>query len=388
MTRHVRSVLANKLLFPVIGTALGLLVPAPVPALAAGAGVTSISTPAAASTTTSTTTPTTTPTAAPTATPTATNSASNRRGVEAGRPSIADHLVCLDVPGARRTHFLIGSAHFGLRTPVTLGPRLQQAIAASHIVTFETVLSGTRIEAEAIRQASVPLGKRQPGLSPTLAARLDEDLGRLLGDAGRRWRESSPLQIYVALTTLILRNGGVDIARLTPSLDERIRHAALDADKALAMLEKPADQIRIFNEASIEVWEKVFTGMLDTIACQSCSVDAVGLVDSLSSRLLAGDWAGVHRLAAEAVDGELVARTSAVRDPVLASRILERVRAAGDQAELFVLGAAHVADPDGLLARLREQGIGIRDGCDVAEGGVAAEPFRPTDQAPSRTRPD
>lgn len=287
-------------------------------------------------------------------------------------PMTADHLICLRIPGAAATHYVVASYHVGWRLPVALGPRLRRAIESSAVIAFESLATGTSLEAQAVRQVSPPIGRLEPGLSRDLTARLDQALVAGLGEQARRWQQSSPLQVYTALAQLTMKAAKVDRSTLRPSLDEWIRQYAIDHGRALASLESLTFQVRVFNEAPTAVWEDTLGRMLSTATCEACQGEHLSVLDNLFQHIVAGDWPEVNAIAARAEDGALIRQTSPRRDPEIAAAMVRRARDAGPRSELYVLGGIHVADPEGTVALLRRQGVGVEEGCEVrhpASGG-------------------
>ena len=277
---------------------------------------------------------------------------------------VANHVTCLTVPGVTARQFLVGGYHLPLDIGIELGPNLKAAVDASGTIVFESYRTGSSQERETIAKAARRIDQLDPPLSSVLDQELDDALRAASGGEVVGWRSLSPIDLWLLLSKLI--GASAQAPPSEPDIDQLIRSYGISKGKPLGRLETPAEQYRLLTTVpSTRIWDNAFRKQLNSLNCQSCAAAAAIKTRDFMTEIIDGNWTKVRQLAdsKDWSDAELHLAVSKVRDPILASRILNKSRSKSDRSSLFVIGGAHVLP---VLERLREASVEVEERCSVA----------------------
>ena len=266
----------------------------------------------------------------------------------------ADAPFLWEAQGAAARHFFLGSVHMLPETAYPLPAALESAYAASKAVVFEADLAQLAAPELQGRMLGAAKEDRPGGLRAQLGKPLYSKLQKraeILGmpvpvcDGFRAWFCALTLELYA------LQQAGFEAQR---GIDQYFYSKARDDGRPIAGLETPAQQLALF------------TGMPDAM---SASLLAATLDEhttaSQSPEEFVRLWRSGDVEALETIVSQLRRRHADVYARLLADRnrawlpqLLERLN--GDQPTLVVVGAAHFAGPDGLLALLKARDFELK----------------------------
>ena len=279
--------------------------------------------------------------------------------IAAGKPSpggeerIAAPLLW-QVQGTKAVHYLIGSVHMLPASAYPLPAPLESAYAATRGLVLEADLAGLNAPELQGRM----LGAAKDDSSGGLKSRIGDTLYRKLQQRAAAMGVPGPLcddfrAWFCALTLELI---GMQRAGFGAEygVDQHFFDRAREDGRAVTGLESPEQQLALF----IEMPETMSTNLLAATLDETTS-------ESQNPEELLRIWR----------EGDLPALEKMLKDlrrqyPGVYARLLaDRNRAwipkltalfGSDAPQLVIVGAAHFAGPDGLLALLKEKGVSVR----------------------------
>lgn len=257
-------------------------------------------------------------------------------------------------PGAKATHYFLGSVHMLPESAYPLPPALEQAYAASRALVFESDLAelgGAELQG---RMLGAARETRPGGLAARIGAPLYRKLQKHAGRLGmptpvcesfRAWFCALTLELYA------LQQAGFDGQR---GIDQHFYARARDDGRPTAGLESGAQQLELFTGMSDALSLELLAATLDESTATSQSPD------ELLRLWRSGDVAALEKVLAQLRrrHAEIYERLLAARNRAWLPQLAARLN--GDEPTLVIVGAAHLAGPDGLPALLKAQGFALQ----------------------------
>lgn len=258
-----------------------------------------------------------------------------------------------EIQGAKAKHYLMGSVHLLPATTQPLPAALESAYAKAKGVAFESDLASLadpKSQLAMFNAAMAPNGLR-PLVSKETYERLQKTAGELGMPLANTCDPYKPWFCAMTLEIFAYQHAGFQSEY---GLDQFFFSRALEDGKPIRWLEEPQAQIDLFATMSDKLGEQFLAATLDEQADESQTPE------------------GLLRMWRNGDMGELekMIRDMKARQPQAYARMLaERNRAwmpklekilASDNTQLIVVGAAHSAGPDGLLALLKAKGYDVR----------------------------
>jgi uncharacterized protein len=258
-----------------------------------------------------------------------------------------------EIQGAKAKHYLMGSVHLLPASTQPLPAALENAYAKSKGIAFESDLASLadpKSQLAMFNAAVAPNGLR-PLVSKEVYERLQKtahDLNMPLADTCdpyKPWFCAMTLEIFAYQQAGFQSEYG---------LDQFFFSRALEDGKPVRWLEEPQAQIDLFAKMSDKLGEQFLASTLDE------QTDDNQNPEGLLRMWRNGDMAELEK----------ITRDMKAHQPQAYARLLvERNRAwmpklekilASDNTQLIIVGAAHSAGPDGLLALLKAKGYDVR----------------------------
>jgi len=253
---------------------------------------------------------------------------------------------------AKATHHFIGSVHLLPQQAQPLPPALERALDASAVLVFESDiarLSDADAQAEMLSSARSSRGI-QSEIDPALYRRLqqrlrDMSLSDVLCDAFRAWFCSMKLEIMH-----FMQQG----FRPELGIDQQLFDRAAQQGKAVRWFEPLEKHLGLFTGMTPHMSVEFLASTLD-------EMDA----GQASPQQLLQLWQDNDLSAVEKMLRQMKAEHPLVYERLLAGRNRNwlpqlRTLLQGDQPVLVVVGAAHYAGPEGLLALLKARGFALQ----------------------------
>jgi uncharacterized protein YbaP (TraB family) len=291
------------------------------------------------------------PAPAPTPTPTAGAAASAIAPVNPADLSPAPFLWA--VKGGSVTHYLLGSVHLLPKLAHPLPAALEDAYAKADTLVFESDLGA--LDAPDMQRAVLAAARSQTAslrddIPPELYARVQaharrDGLPDNVCDPYAAWFCAMTFEIFS------LRQLGFDAAL---GLDQHFYERALGDNKAIAWFEAPARHLQLFTDMNAEVARRFLAATLDEDDKPDQRPAA------LLKAWLTGDIAFIDQLDVDfkrdypAVYDRLLAARNRAWLPNLAARLHS------PDAQMIIVGAAHLVGPDGLVNALRQRGFDVQ----------------------------
>ena len=269
-----------------------------------------------------------------------------------GASADADAPFLWQVQGPKTTHYLLGSVHLLPDGSDELPAGIQDAYDASNGVVFETDIGA--IEQPQVQIAMLAAARSQQGLKAEIGEKMYAQLSRHAAHIGMPVSACDPFRPWFCAMTLEVfsyRKAGFSGDN---GIDKQIYGWAHEDGKDVRWLEAPAAHIGLFTGMSDALAREFLASALDDSAGDSGDDPAellrawknndVGAIESLDKQLKAG-YPGVYQ--------HLLAERNRAWMPLL-KRLLD-----GGDAQLVVVGAAHLVGPDGLINALRARGYKV-----------------------------
>lgn len=267
-------------------------------------------------------------------------------------------LFLWEVQGPKARHYLVGSVHLLPPSAYPLPPAFDAAYAAAEGLVFETdiaELATPEVQGRllaAAREGRPIRAQIKPALYDKLARRARE-IGMPVEtcDGFKPWFCALSLELFAVQRAGFEAENGVD--------QHFFNRAAADG-KPVTWLESPETQAGFFTAMPEALSTQLLAATLDE------ATDTSQDPDELLGIWKNGDLRALDALVRELKSRypELYARLFANRNKAWVPRLAELFK--GDRPQLVVVGAAHYAGPDGLLALLKSAGLNARP--------VSAEP--------------
>lgn len=256
------------------------------------------------------------------------------------------------IKGPQATHYLLGSVHMLPAESQPLPQALETAYAKAKGLVFETdlaALSDPKTQMKMLTAASAPQGI-QPLIAKSLYQKLVQRLAALEMPLGATCEPYRPWFCAMTLEVLSFERAGF---KPQYGLDQVFYLRARDDNKTINWLEAPAAHL------------KLFTDMPDKLASEFLSVTLDELSDAQQSpQEMFRMWRDNDVAALEKITLEMKAQQPGAYARLLSGRSRAwmeslRTRLSSADSQLIVVGAAHTAGPDGLLALLKKAGFEI-----------------------------
>ncbi len=252
-----------------------------------------------------------------------------------------------------RTLYLGGTCHYLRAADLPLPPEFDAAFARASVVCFETDLAqlqSPETQQTLLAQALFTDGMK---LSDTLSPEAWQAVQGWAAKAGLPAAQLQSFKPWMVMMTIM----GVELQRLgfTPEgVDQQFQRKAVAARKRLAQLETVEEQIGFVTnlgagqESDLIVATLADLARLPAVLRDTVAAWRVGDLEKLDAMLSAEmrrDYPGVH--------ATLISNRNQAWLPKLETML------AGEPTEFVLVGAAHLAGDDGLIALLRRKGCRI-----------------------------
>lgn len=273
-------------------------------------------------------------------------------GTRAAEPAASPSPFLWQVTGDKTTHFLLGSVHLLPKAADRLPPGIQQAYASADALIFESdieALSSRDNTATMIASAKAPRGLGSEVDADTLAkvrARMvDLKMPAALCESYRPWFCALSLELFAYQRAGFRGEFG---------LDRQLYDAARRAKRPVAWFEEPKAHLNLFTTMSEPLSRQFLAAALsernpnddEPVEMYRAWRDnnTERMADAVAE--LKHDYPDVHE--------HLLVRRNRAWLPELKRRL------ASPQRQMFVVGAAHLIGPDGLIASLEAAGYTVR----------------------------
>ncbi|PTU31233.1 TraB/GumN family protein [Stenotrophobium rhamnosiphilum] len=271
-----------------------------------------------------------------------------------------------EIQGAKAKHYLMGSVHLLPASTQPLPAALENAYSKASGVAFESdlaTLGEPQSQMAMFNAAAAPNGLRSL-ISKEVYERLQKgarDLNMPLADTCEPYK---PWFCAITMEIFAFQRAGF---KAEFGLDQFFFTRALKDGKPIRWLEEPQAQIDLFAKMPDKLGEQF---LISTLEEQG---DADQNPEGLLRTWRDGDLTELEKLAREMKthQPQAYARLLSDRNRAWMPK-LEKILAS-DKVQLIIVGAAHNAGPDGLLALLKAKGYDVRA---VSTEASKAEPAR------------
>lgn len=263
------------------------------------------------------------------------------------------HMVWEISNGEATAGYLLGSVHYMKRDAYPLDSVYQQAFEAADVVAFEVDLDSLQAEAQTL---FISMGTYQDEttlsgvLSDSTWTALEARLASL-GIPAAQMQRFEPWAMAFTVTALELQRAGYS---QESGIDRHFFDRATEAGKTVVGFESPTEQLRYFDEMSVD---------LQTAYLRYSLQDAERTLQQFD-KMVAAWQAGDADQLTDLVQGELRGRFPRLYETIVVERnrkwmpqITELLES--DDIPLIVVGAGHIAGPEGLVTLLRETGYAV-----------------------------
>ncbi|NKF21058.1 TraB/GumN family protein [Solimonas marina] len=279
------------------------------------------------------------------------------------------------------THYLLGSVHLLPEAAHPLPAALERAYAHASTVVFESDLAS--LDAPDMQRAVLAAARLHgETLRDELSPALYERVQRHAREFGLPAEVCDPYAAWFCAMTFeifSLQQGGFAASL---GLDQHFFERASADNKQIDWFEAPAEHLKLFTEMSPKLAGSFLQATLDEDG------DPRQEPEALFQAWRSGDVAYVEALDAQMKeeDPALYERLIAARNRAWMPNLSARLKSS--EAQMIIVGAAHLVGPDGLVSALRNRGFDVRA---VAPGADAAKPTPPvaatTSKAPPKPTP-
>lgn len=252
-----------------------------------------------------------------------------------------------------RTSWLVGSLHLLTADAYPLPPSMLEAFAAADTLIEEAdpgELTSPEVTAQLMAKAFYPPGRSlQTELSPEAWRRV-VDRAAKAGLPSAALDRMKPWMIAITLASLDLQRGGFDPAL---GIDKHFLDRARQVRKPVRMLEGALEQLSMLERLSPQMQEALVREALDGAETE------LSQMTRIAAAWKAGDLSVIERLLVDTVkDSPAIYQALIVERN---RRWMPALTGCFATARCFVVvGAAHLAGPDGLVAALAAQGYRVR----------------------------
>ncbi|MFW6010630.1 MAG: TraB/GumN family protein [Gemmatimonadota bacterium] len=263
------------------------------------------------------------------------------------------HMLWEVADGEATAGYLLGSVHYMKPEAYPLDSVYDRAFESADVVAFEVDLDSLQAEAQTLF-LSMGTYQDETTLSRVLSDSTWESLETRLGSLGlpaAQMQQFEPWAVALTVTALELQRAGYSPES---GVDRHFFDRAREAGKTVVGFETPAEQLRYFDEMTVD---------LQTAFLRYSLQDAERTMEQFDEIVEAWQAGDADRLA-DLVQGELDARFPRLYETIVAGRnrtwmprITELLES--DRMPLIVVGAGHISGPDGLATLLREAGFTV-----------------------------
>lgn len=256
------------------------------------------------------------------------------------------------VQGPLATHYLLGSMHLLPARDDSLPDALEDAYAAVDGAVFETDIGA--LASRSVQLQLLAAAYRERPLRARLDAALYRRLLKHARSVGMPMTLCDSYAAWFCAINLELYSDRHDGFSDEYGIDQHFYGEAVNDGKTVQWLESPAAHLAVFTGMDAALSRTLLRSALDD--------DDVG-----TPRALYRAWRTDDTAAVAAIDARLKSRYPALYTRLITARnhawlVQLRTLLDGGDAQLIVVGAAHLVGPDGLVARLRALGYRVRRG--------------------------
>lgn len=266
----------------------------------------------------------------------------------------ADAPFLWEVQGPKAKHYLLGSVHMLPDSAYPLPESLEAAYKATRPVVFESNLAELAAPELQGRMLGAAKDDRPGGLQAQIGKPLYRQLQKRATELGmpapvcegfRAWFCALTLELFV------LQQAGFSAER---GVDQHFYNRTLDDGRPVLGLESAQHQLELFTGLPDALSNKLLAATLDESTATGQNPQA------LHRMWRSGDLAALEKLVGQlrAQYPELHTRLLATRNRAWMPALLEHFN--GAEPALVIVGAAHFAGADGLLALLKARGLDPR----------------------------
>jgi uncharacterized protein YbaP (TraB family) len=279
-----------------------------------------------------------------------------------------------EVHSGGTTHYLLGSVHLLPQAAHPLPSGLEAAYAKADTLVFESdlaALDAPDMQKELLAAARSKSLREE--VSPELYARVQArarqyELPDNICEPYAAWFCAMTLDVFS------FRAHGFDAAL---GLDQHFYARAARDNKTIAWFEAPREHLKLFAGMGAELGREFLTATLDEDS------DPAEQPEALFKAWQDGDSEFVEKLVIDMQhdDPRLYERLLAARNRSWLPALVSRLQ--GREPQLIIVGAAHLAGPDGLVPALRQRGFDVRPYGAAQPVELKSEPAKPSPPAPS-----
>jgi len=258
----------------------------------------------------------------------------------------------------QKASYLFGTIHIPDERVLKLADPVSEALDGADAVFTEVPMDmGTQMKLA--MQSMLPQGQN---LEDVLPAELYKRLSALFEKKGIPMMAMGRFKIWAVAVQVALVDHLMELAAKQP-LDQHIFLNAQKAGKKVGGLEKPEEQIDVFDSLSREEQIQTLRDSLDDYEEQKDKgVDAIG---KLIEIYLEGDDDKLREKLLEEYDPDnplekkLMQRLFTDRNEILAERMAKKMKESPQTSFFFAVGAGHMPGPGGIVDRLRKAGFKV-----------------------------
>jgi uncharacterized protein YbaP (TraB family) len=254
-----------------------------------------------------------------------------------------------EIQGPKTRQFLLGSVHLLPQVENLIPPGIDDLYESAEGLIFETDLGA--ITAPEVQVGMMTSAHSARGLKAEIGAPLYEKLQKYMSSLGIKTDACAPFKPWFCALTLDVLSYQRAGFTGENGLDEQLYASAQDDGKPVRWFEPPAAHIALFTEMPDAVSRHLLQSTLEESA-----KDSAAEPQQLLKAWRKDDFAVIEKLVADLKRGypDLYEHLLAGRNRAWMPKLIQAID--GSDSQLIVVGAAHLAGPDGLLALLRARG--------------------------------
>ncbi|MDB5987121.1 MAG: TraB/GumN family protein [Nevskia sp.] len=257
-----------------------------------------------------------------------------------------------EVQGPKSRQFLLGSVHLLPQMEDLIPPGIDDLYESAEGLMFETDIGA--ITAPQVQVGMMTSAHSLRGLKAELGAPMYARLQKYMASLGVKGDACAPFKPWFCALTLDVLNYQRAGFTGDNGLDEQLYASAQDDGKSVRWFEAPATHIGLFTDMSDTLSRHMLESTLDESA-QGSLAEPKKMLKAWRK----DDFAAIEKLVADLHRSypDLYEHLLAGRNRAWMPKLTQALD--GSQPQLIVVGAAHLAGPDGLLALLRARGYKI-----------------------------
>lgn len=263
------------------------------------------------------------------------------------------------------SHYLLGSVHLLPKAAHPLPPRLEQAYTEADAIFFESDLGA--LDEPKMQKAMLAAARRQDARAEIG----DKTLARVQAIARAHGLPPELCDPYAAwfcamtLELLSFRDQGFEAAH---GLDQHFYRRALGDNKTIRWFESPSVHLQLFTSMDDALGAEMLRSALDDYDKPDNQPAALFRAWQSGDETFVEELTETVRRDYPKVHAALLADRNKAWLPILSARLQKH------ETQLFVVGAAHLYGPDGLISLLRAQGFDIAPVAEPATSSPAPAP--------------